>query len=358
MSIRRIGVLLVKEFTKGSRSMFFIFALVVPVVLTLVVSLLFGTIFSGKARLGLTDLGDSQLVTEIATLESIIVKQYDAQEALRAAVADGAVDIGIVLPAQYDELVSKGETVQLTVFVWGESTLINRATPATAVVSLTRDLIGQEAPVEIVTETLGENASLPWGERLLPFVLMMAIMLGGMMVPAASLVEEKQKRTLRAITTTSVSLGEVFVAKGLTGVILSVVMAVVTLLLNQAFGGSPWLLLFVLFLGAVMSASIGILAGAFISDITTLFSVFKAGGILLYAPALIYMFPSIPQWIGMLFPTYYLIYPVIEITQQGATFTEVALELAVLCILIAVLLGIIAVVIQRSARYEGSLNPA
>ena len=45
MSLRRTGVLLWKELTKGSRSFIFIMALAVPVVISLLLALLFGTFF-------------------------------------------------------------------------------------------------------------------------------------------------------------------------------------------------------------------------------------------------------------------------------------------------------------------------
>jgi ABC-2 type transport system permease protein len=212
--------------------------------------------------------------------------------------------------------------------------------------------------VEIATTVLGDGASVPWEKRLLPLIVLLAIILGGSVVPAALLVEEKQKRTLRALTTTAASLGEVFAAKGLLGVIVSMIMAVITLLLNRAWGPEPLLLLLSLGLGAVMAACIGILLGAFIKDMNMFMTVVKASGILLYAPALVYMFPGIPQWIGRIFPTYYIIQPALEITQQGGAWADVAPELAVLAALDLALIAVIMGVAHRAPETEGALNPA
>jgi ABC-2 type transport system permease protein len=336
----------------------FIFAVVVPIVLTVVVSLLFGTVFSGRARLGLADEGASELVTRARALESLDVKVYASAAELRSATAAGAVDMGIVLPADFDEQIRRGDTATLTAYLWGESTLRNRAVTGSTLATLIRELAGQEAPVEIVSTTLGEGATVPWESRLLPFILMMAMFLGGGVVPAALLVEEKQKRTLRALTTTPASLGEVFLAKGLLGVILSIVMVSVTLVLNRAWGGEPLLLFVTLVLGAIMAAAVGILLGAFVKDINTLFTVIKGTGLLLYAPVIVYLFPEIPQWIGRVFPTYYMIGPLIEITQEGGTFATVAPDLAILVVLDLLLIGVIAAVVARAPRSEGVLNPA
>ncbi len=358
MNLRRVGVLLGKEFRLGWRNVFFIFAVVMPVAFTVIISLVFGTVFSGKARLGMVDEGASALPARAAALASLDTRVYASPEALRAAIADGRLDIGLVLPGGFDERVQAGEQVSLTAFVWGESTVKNRVVAGTAVATLVRDLTGRDAPVEIVTDVVGAEGQLPWEKRLLPIIVMMAILMGGSVVPAALLVEEKQRRTLRALTTTSASLSEVFVAKGLLGWILSILMALVTLLLNRAWGPEPLLLLVALALGAVMAAAIGILMSAFLKDMNMLMSVVKGGGILLYAPGLVYMFPEIPQWIGRIFPTYYLIQPVIEITQHGGGWADVAPELAVMVVLNVILLAVIAVVVRRAPQAEGALNPA
>ena len=358
MSLRRVGVLFRKELRQGWRNVILIFAVVMPILLTLLLSLLFGTVFSGRARLGLVDEGASQLLTRAASLESLEVKVYPSAAQLRSATAAGAVDMGVVLPAGFDERITRGEPASLIAYLWGESTLRNRAVLGSTLATLIRDLAGQEAPVEIVTTTLGGEAAVPWETRLLPFILMMALFMSGGMVPAALLVEEKQKRTLRALTTSPVSLGEVFLAKGLLGVTLSVVMVAVTLVLNRAWGGEPVLLLGTLVLGAIMAAAVGILLGAFIKDINTLFTVIKGAGILLYAPVIVYLFPEIPRWIGRIFPTYYMTGPLVEITQEGGTFATVAPELAVLVGLNVLLVAIIAVVVARAPQSEGALNPA
>ena len=351
-SVRRIAVFLGKEFLHGPRNFLFIMAIVVPLVLTFVIQLLFGSLFTGQPRLGIVDEGDSRLVTAAEAENAIRVNRYPAAAELRQAVAGGAVDLGLVLPPGFDDRVETGETVAVNAYLWGQSLLKNRVILATTLAVLIRETAGQEAPVEIVTTPLGDLQSMPWEERLLPFLVLMAVILGGSMVPATSLVEEKQRRTLSAVTVTPLSIGELYAAKGLLGFLLSLLMGTVILVLNNAFGIHPGLLLLSLALGAVMAVTFGVLLGHFIKDINTLFATIKGIGILLYAPALVYLFPEIPAWIGRLFPTYYMVQPVVEISQQGAGWAEIAPELAILALLDLLLVAIIAFFIyaQRSDR--------
>lgn len=356
MSLRRILILLGKELVWGPRSFLFIFAIIVPLVLSLLINLLVGNFFSGKPKLGLADKGQSAVVTQAQALEGVVLQEFEDAAALKGAVADGVVDMGVILPAGFDEQVQEGAAASLTIYVYGESLLKDRAVLATAFATILRDIAGQESPVTIVTETLGDGESIPWEDRLMPFVVLMAVIIGGSMVPAASLVEEKQKRTITAITTTSTTLGELFVAKGVLGVLLSITMGTMILVINQAFGAQPWLLLFLLLLGAIMAAAFGVLLGAFVKDINTLFAAIKGSGILLYAPALIYLFPSIPQWIGRIFPTYYIIGPIIEVTQNGATWRDIQLEVGILILLVLVMLGLVTWV-TRQAHTRPTMLP-
>jgi ABC-2 type transport system permease protein len=352
MSPRRVGILLYRELVQGPKNFILIFAVVVPLVLSLVLSLLFGTLFSGKPRLGIVDAGDSQLTRTAAAMPSFTFREYASEVALREATEIGAVDLGVVLPADFDARVQSGQTTAMVAYVWGESLVKNRAMLAAAMTTWVRAIAGQQSPVEIVATVLGNPSALTWQARLLPFVVMMSLVFGGVMLPASSLVTEKQKRTLTALAVTPATAADVYAAKGVMAVAISATMALVTLTLNRALGDNTGLLLVVLVLGAILAAEFGVLLGALVKDINSLFATIKSIGILLYAPALIYMFPEIPQWIAKIFPTNYIIEPVIEIAQRGADLADVAWQLAVLVALIVALAAGLALLTRRRQRQE------
>jgi ABC-2 type transport system permease protein len=352
MKLGRVLTLLGKEFSAGTRNFIFVFAIVVPVVFTLVVSLLFGTLFLGTPKLGLVDQGSSALVEEAEALRGVAVRKYNTEKELKDAVAAGVVEVGMLLPAGFDQAILTDQAAELTIYVFGESLLRNRAILATSIASLVRDLSADRAPVTVTTRLVGDSENVPWEQRLLPFLVLMTIMIGGVMIPATSLVEEKQKRTLRALTVSPATVTEILTAKGLLGVIVSVVMSLVILALNRGVDERVLLLVVALTLGATLAAGIGVLLGAFVGDINTLFATIKGLGIVLYAPALVYLFPAIPEWVGRLFPTYYAIQPVVEIVQQGAGWAEVAPELAVMIGLITLLVVGIGIVFRRVDQFE------
>jgi len=347
MSVRRVAVLLRRELLQGPKSFIFLWSVVLPIVMSLVLSLVFGTLFNDKPRLGIADQGNSGLVSLARGSPSIITKEYATVNDIEQAVETGAVDFGIVLPEDFDRSITDGQHVEITAYVWGESLAKHRIVAQVTLQDLARELSGQEAPVSINISTLGDEVSIPWNDRLLPFLVLMAVFVGGMFLPATSLVTEKQKRTLEALTVTPTTLREVFLAKGILGFIISLTMGLIILALNQAFGTQPGLLVLMLALGAVMAAELGLILGSFAKDMSSLFATWKFGGILLFGPALIYLFPEIPQWIGQVFPTYYLVEPVVRISQQGGGWSDIATHVFVLVGLDVILVAIVALALKK-----------
>ena len=351
MSLKRVGILLGKELWQGPKNFLFVWVIVMPIIISLVVSLIFGTLFTEKPELGVVDEGSSQLVTMAEQLTSVVTEEYDNVSEIKQAVESGAVDIGMVIPADFDSSVIQGKKTELTTYIWGESLAKNRTILGITIANLIRELAGQEVPVEIEAITLGDEVSIPWNDRLLPLVVLMAVFLGGLFLPAASVIDEKEKKTLEALVVTPASVGDIFIAKGLMGVILSLFMGVVILVLNQAFGTEPALLILVLAFGAIMAGEIGLLCGALIKDITTLFAIWKGGGILLFGPAIIYMFPQIPQWIGKLFPTYYFLQPIIAISQGGSGWSDIATNVFILIALDLILVAVVVFAVRRTKQF-------
>ncbi len=351
MNLRRVGIILGKDLIHGPKNFIFILVIVAPVLISLLLSLIFGTLFSGTPELGIVDQGSSKFVAMSEELNSVVTTRYASVSELKEAVERGSLDIGIVLPAGFDSSVIAGEKVELIAYVWGESLAKDRTIILVTIGSLVRELTGQEDTIEINAVTLGDEESIPWNDRLLPLIVLMAVFLGGVLLPSTSLIEEKEKKTLEALVITPTSVGEVFFAKGVFGVILSLVMGIVMLALNQALGSNSLLLVLVLFLGAIMAAEIGLILGALIKDVTTLFAVWKTGGILLFGPAIVYMFPAIPGWVGRIFPTFYLMEPVVAISQGGANWADIALNVFILVGIDIVLAAAVMLTLKRARQF-------
>jgi ABC-2 type transport system permease protein len=352
MNLKHIGILFGKELIHGSKTFFFIFAVLMPLICSLAVSLIFGSLFSEKPRLGIVDFGNSQLVQKVTAADFITSDQFPSVNALRKAVEAGTMDMGLVLPQEFDSHLKKRQWMEVTLYVWGESLIKDRAILVAAMANYTLEVVGREAPVEINTITLGDGEVQSWAERFLPLLILMAVVMAGCMIPSTSLVDEKQNKTLTALIVTPASQGDVVFAKGLLGAVIGVLTAVMILMLNRAFGAQTLLLILVLSMGAIMSASFGILLGMMTKDINTLFATLKAIGLLLYAPALINLIPQIPDWVAKIFPTYYIIAPVIEVAQRGGRWPDIATDIWILTVLIMAVLAAVTVLVRKKRVFE------
>jgi len=266
---------------------------------------------------------------------------------MKRAVETGAVDIGMVIPPGFDNSVMRGEKTEIKTFIWGESMAKNRTIIGVAIANTVRELTAQKAPIEIETITLGDKVSIPWNDRLLPFIVLMAVFLGGLMLPSTSIALEKEKRTIRALMITPTSIEDIFLAKGIFGFTLSLLMGILILVLNKAFGTEPVLLTIVLALGAVMAAELGMLLGAYVKDFATIFAIWKSAGIILFAPAIVYLFPQIPGWIGKIFPTYYVTQPIVELSQKGGSWADIASNTFILVAIDVALIFILLFTLKR-----------
>ncbi len=348
MSIKRIWVLLIKEIIYGSKGFFFIYAILTPVGFSLFVSLIFDTHLVGKPKIGIMDPGNSQIVESLNKMESVNMKEYPSAQMLKHEVETGARDLGIVLQEKFDSKIKNGELIRLTVYIWGESLLKNRVIAGAAVLSRIRDISQKESPVELIPVHLGDKKNIPWKDRLLPLIILMSIFMSGFLIPSSSLVEEKQKRTYEAIITTAATQTDIFISKGIMGMILSFLMGITILVLNQAFGLNTGLLVFILFCGALMASCFGLIFGAFMKDIESLSSVMKGFIIILYGPAFVQMFPQIPQWTGKLFPTYYVITPLMKIVREGGVWSAVNTDVYILIVILAVVCGITGIIAKKT----------
>ena len=352
MNLKRTGILLRKEILQGNKGFLFIMAIVAPIIISLVISLVFGTLFNETPRLGILDEGDSRMVDVAAGYSSMITTEYDTDAELRQAVESGTASLGMILSPSFDRSVAEAAEVDLTVYIWGEGTVEHFEILLINIDNIILELSGVEAPVNIETITLGGGAGVPWNDRLLPFIVLYSVILAAVMLPAMAVINEKEKKTMTALAATPTTLGEIFVSKGVIGAVLSLFMGIVILLINQAFGLQPWLLVLVLGLGAVMASIIGLLAGAFLKDTTSLLAFSKIGGIVLSVPAIIYMFPQIPQWIGYIFPTYYIVEPIVDLVQRGGSWPDIALHVFILIGLIVLLSVILSAVLRKKAEQQ------
>ena len=346
MSLRRVLSIWRKDLALGPRSPILLFAVVMPLLITFLVQGVFGNLFERPPRVGIVDPGDSAVTAAALELEELRTSRVADVETLQRMVTDHDLDAGLVLPAGFDAALRTGERPPLTLYVAGESRANDRVIVAITTIDLLRSVEGRAANVAVEVVAPG-GEGVPLQVRLVPFIVLYALFAAGVFVTSFSFTEEREKRTIDALLASPLTMNEVLVAKGLFGGTLAAAMSLVTLALNGALVGQAVGLLLALAIGAVMAAMIGLLYGIAAPDTKVLFALIKTLSILVFAPALWYVFPEWPQWIAYVFPTYWLLNPIVEIGQQGAGLADVWWQLAVGAAICVALVPLLARLAQR-----------
>lgn len=349
MNVGQAGHVLVKDLRLGPRSPIFAWVLALPLVFTFLISAVFGDLFAPPARLAVVDEGSSQIVAALQQADGIEVTVLDDPAALAVAVEAHDYDAGLLLPAGTDEALASGRQTELAILVSGQSLASTRLVIGVTTLDAVRAAAGSRPPVDVVVTTVGDTQWVPVKDRMLPLVVMYAVVIAGLFLPASSLVEEREKRTLDALLITPLRMSEVLAGKGALGVVLAVLMGWVTLALNDAFGVQPLAMTLFLLLGGVMMAEVGLVVGSWAKDSNTLFTTVKGGALLVVAPVLFTLFPGLPQWVAQLFPTYYFLQPIYDMAVTGTTMSDHLLDLAV-CV--ALCLALLPAVRAMGRRLE------
>jgi len=338
MKLRSILAILKKDLILGPKNPFFLIAIIIPLVFTFLINLVFGGLFSQQPVVGVYDAGDSQITTSLQQSDSFILRQVGSAQAIEKKVEAHNLDAGISLTADFDQQVQAGKNPEVTVYFSGESLAKDRLMVVASLTQYLRDMSNQEAPLHLEQVTLGEGQSFPLSDRFLPLIIITTVYVAGTFLTALTLLQEKEKNTLQAMIVTPANLKEVLVAKGILGFLVGLVTGLMAMFFNGALEGNFWLILLFLSLGLVMAVEIGIMLGIKSKDNPSLMTNIKSIQLLIFAPVIIYFFPQIPEWVGKIFPTYYFIDPLFDLSIAQGSWADNQLSFFILIGILIVLI--------------------
>ncbi len=341
-----------RELRLGPRSPVVLLAVAMPLLMTVVVAAVFGNLLVSEPRLGIYDAGTSEVPAAATAVAGIQVSEYTSEAEARAAVADHNVDAALLLPADFDAALQSGAPAEVTYLVSGQSLASDRAVLEASLTAVFRQVAGDEAAVQVTVSLVGDEDYIPIGDRVLPLLVVYALVVAALFVPAASILDEREKGTLNAVLATPVSMGQFLASKAIFAGVLALAMGIVTLLINRAFGDQPAVIVLSLAIGTVMLVELGLILGLWAKDMNTLYTWIKAGGILIVLPGLLALFPNLPTWIAQLAPTYYFLQPIYEASLNGAGLSQVWPELVMAAVICAALLPLVLWSARRTEEYR------
>ncbi len=121
MSLRLSWVVLSRELRLSPRSPLVFFAIAMPLLITFLVSSVFGSLFDVSPKLGIVDLGDSAITAAAIERDDIDAVAVSDEDTLRIHVENHDIDAGRALPRGFDEAIVASVQPDLQFFVAGES---------------------------------------------------------------------------------------------------------------------------------------------------------------------------------------------------------------------------------------------
>jgi ABC-2 type transport system permease protein len=297
--------------------------------------------------------GGSAWITALEDSSPYKVNTYETLEALEYHVSRrGEQVLGLVLPADFDQVVARGGPVALQGYLlnWvSENKAIQLVNQAETQLS---GVVG--APVSItikrlfmLPETTGTALSRAVGSLLL-------IVLCGLLVVPILMLEEKRTRTLDALLVSPASAGQITIGKALAGLFFCFLAFSIASLFNSPII-LQWELVLLAGLGAaLLSVSLGLFLGVMVENNQQM----RVIANILIFPLMIAIFISLesellPPWLIAIcrwLPTTAVFDLLRASYTPHAELAFIAMRATVILLSIVILLGMVAWKIRRSDR--------
>lgn len=343
----RIPTLFRRDLLSSIRSPALIWLIMVPFAVTFLLRVVFATLLEPSPRLGLYFEPGSRVAPELLASGDLVVMTASSPERLERMVADGETDAGLSLDEDFETRLLAGDRPFLDLTVSDGSDPVSRILILLSVMDALRGVTGGIPPLQVMQVSAGpERGSVPVSAGLVPGVVMLVLIVSGIFVPAYLIVVERESGTLTAVLVTPARLREVLLSKALLGFILTVSISMVTLALNGVPGSLFPKLLLTVSAGAVMCCILGVIYGTLAKDVKTLYTMVKSLNVLLAGPIAFYLVSGVPEWLAMVFPTYWFIDPLYRIILERAGFGSIIPELG-MAMTVSLLLAVPMVLLSR-----------
>lgn len=268
--------------------------------------------------------------------------RFESEESLRAAVEGREFPAGILLPGA-------GGNPRITIFFAADTPPELQEGVTLLVQELSFLQSGQPLPVEVTTEVLGPDLAgdqIPPRDRIVP-LLAVFVLLTETLGLASLLSEEIEGRTIRALLVTPLTIGGLFTAKTITGVLLAFTQSFLLLLLVGGLSRSPLQIVVALLLGALLFTAVGFLLGALGRDFMSVMAWGIPVIIVLAVPAIGFMLPgTLSRWVRVI-PSYYLVDVLHRAINFGAGWQALSANLMILALFDVVLFALGIEVLRR-----------
>ena len=242
-------------------------------------------------------------------MEGLRLERVDTEEALVEAVTSGQYVAGVALQDDLLARFTEGRKPRISLYFTSDAPAEIRGAIEVLIQELAYVQVGQPLSLEISEEILGPDRvgiQLPPRDRLRPLFAVVLIMTETFFL-ATLISDEIERRTIRALLVTPMSVKDLVVAKGIVGISLAVGQAAFFMAVVGGMNVQPLVILVALLLGGVMVTAVGFLIASVAKDMMSVMGWGVLALVPMILPSFTFLFPgAMSGWVKAI-PSYYLV---------------------------------------------------
>jgi ABC-2 type transport system permease protein len=342
MNTRVIKALLKKDIALFLSNRFYLLITIVGLVFYIGIYFILPAQTDEKFKLAIYAPVIPPALTQITEHEGVSVEYFTSQEALKESVLNGDYQVAIALPPDVMEKWAAGGKPDITIYYISTAPPEISAVVDILVKELAYAQTGQALSSETSEEILGPDMigdQIALRDRLKP-LLAVFILLVEIMTLASLIAVEIEQGTARALLVTPLRVSDLFLAKGLLGIGLAFGQSVLFMALVGGFNQEPLIILLTLIIGSLMVVGIGFLLAAAARDVMAVTGWGMLILILLIIPGFGAAIPGLISSWAQVIPSFYLIDTVSRVSNYGAGWVDIWLNLAISFTFTAIVIGV------------------
>jgi len=352
MNARIIKALLKKDITLFMSNRFYMLITVVGLIFYIGAYFVMPSKVDEKLSLAMYAPVVPPTFTRLTNQEGAEIEFFSSEEVLKQAVLDGKYQAAIALPADVMDVWAAGGKPKITVYYASSSPPEVSAAIVTLVKELAYAQTGQALNFDTTEEILGPDmlgGQIALRDRMRP-LLAVFILLVEVLTLASLISVEIEQDTARALLVTPMRTSDLFIAKGVLGVVLALGQAILFMALVGGFSHQPLIIITTLIIGSVMVVGTGFLLASLARDVMAVTGWGMLILILFAIPGFGTAIPGLLSDWARVIPSYYLTDTVSRVANYGAGWGDVGTNLAILASFTAAVIWVGMTTLRR--RYQ------
>ncbi len=304
-----IKTLVIKDFVLYCKDKTFGYMTIVGIVIYLVFYLMMPNTVDETIEIGLYAPQVFNMFNQNIENKGLSIRNVKTEEELKQAITTKELHIGISIPEDMEKSILSGEKTQI--FVYFSSDLSDELKELFTIIisEMINEMSGFKLNIDDVQIVLGPDMGgkqIPQRDRMLPLLVFM-LLLAETMGLANLITSELENGTIQALLVTPMKVIDLFVGKGITGVLLAFSQTVILMIITSSLTLNILLIIITLLLGSILVTGLAFLIASISKDLMSVIAWATLLMAILCVPAFTVIFPGpVSGWIKVI-PTYFLV---------------------------------------------------